>query len=739
MNNVKYRITLDLHSISSPVILPVRQSDNGREIRFTLMESGKTYDISGCTASLRAVKPDGTVLYNDCPIISNAIIYQLTSQTVAAVGQVECEITLVGMDGRQITAPRFVLAVADTVYGDDVVESQDEFTQLQTAIANTNNLNISTSRVVSGVMITITHKDGTETSVVVADGAKGDTGEQGPQGPKGDPGEDAVVDPTLSRTGEAADAAATGVALSAKMDKVNPAGSGTFEFGTNVEAVSPSSIAQGDNTKAGGKAFTITAVGGADISRIITLDSVEGLEVGMSCSAYMKDIDDAHTDNFDSFGTIGNITGNVVTFNGGFVWNWNLDSEQSSHLWVIGHPELGTKVIGDFAIALGQDNIAQNEQTLVSGRDNVVSGKYAVATGRQNKAIGYSSRVDGRGNMASGKYAIASGRSNFASGMYANVSGYQSFATGTGSHAQNKSTASGQYASSEGFESVASGAYSHSEGYQSQSTGAASHAEGSQTEAKHEAAHVEGLKTVSGRAYQHVAGKHNVVDPNAVRVTGWGTSTNKKNIETLDTNGNLTLAGDRLECGSTEIYFGDEGFSGFFTTNKNIGSMDYERTIDGEGWYGFMMESLDNNVELSAYYSVEDMPDSGTYALERRNVRLNGIDTPRNNNDAVNKQYVDTAIGGLTTGYSLTIGGDIVDYETGEPNPGVTIIKPPFLKGTGFEIFIVKTGGDFAFAELTNAQYMQIGEFTSPDDGTVVRTFALYNITGNVGFYWYTV
>ena len=52
-------------------------------------------------------------------------------------------------------------------------------------------------------------------------GDKGDTGEQGPQGeqgPKGEPGKDAVVDATLSQSGQAADAKATGEALAGKLD-----------------------------------------------------------------------------------------------------------------------------------------------------------------------------------------------------------------------------------------------------------------------------------------------------------------------------------------------------------------------------------------------------------------------------------------------------------------------------------------------------------------------------------------
>ena len=46
-------------------------------------------------------------------------------------------------------------------------------------------------------------------------GPKGDTGEQGPQG---EPGKDAVVDATLSQSGQAADAKVTGEALAGKLD-----------------------------------------------------------------------------------------------------------------------------------------------------------------------------------------------------------------------------------------------------------------------------------------------------------------------------------------------------------------------------------------------------------------------------------------------------------------------------------------------------------------------------------------
>ena len=66
-------------------------------------------------------------------IENDVIIYDLTNQTSAAAGLVDCEITLYGPDFKQITSPRFALYVDDTLYSDSEVESKDEFTALVTA------------------------------------------------------------------------------------------------------------------------------------------------------------------------------------------------------------------------------------------------------------------------------------------------------------------------------------------------------------------------------------------------------------------------------------------------------------------------------------------------------------------------------------------------------------------------------------------------------------------------------
>lgn len=180
MNDVIYNVSLDMYETQAQCMLAVKKSDNGRRINFVLTEGGRPYAISeGCSAVLRAKKPGGTVLFNNCVIDGNVISYTLTNQTSAAVGIVDCELMLSGSDGKQITSPRFSLRVEDTLYSDSEVEAQDEFTALQKAITETNNLDVSLSKANGMTAITVTKKDGTKVTKTVYDGEDGVDGKDG--------------------------------------------------------------------------------------------------------------------------------------------------------------------------------------------------------------------------------------------------------------------------------------------------------------------------------------------------------------------------------------------------------------------------------------------------------------------------------------------------------------------------------------------------------------------------------
>ena len=107
--------------------------------------------------------------------------------------------------------------------------------------------------------------------------------------------------------------------------------------------------------------------------------------------------------------------------------------------------------------------------------------------------------------------------------------------TGTGSFSMNR------------LEGSTIGSKSHAEGDNTTASGEASHAEGEYTTASGKYTHAEGYHTTASTNSQHVQGKYNVKDTNGTyaHIVGGGTgNSNRKNIHTLDWNGNAVFSGD---------------------------------------------------------------------------------------------------------------------------------------------------------------------------------------------------
>ena len=171
MNDAYDYLTLELCSALSPVLLRLHKNDSARRVVFRLREDGRDYRIApGTTAVFRAKKPDGTVLFNACTIDGQTVVYRTTTQTTAAPGLLECELTLYGGEGNQLTSARFRAIVEDTLYSDSEVESEDEFTALAQAVASAGNLDLSAEREGKTAEITVVRRDGSEETVTVTDG-----------------------------------------------------------------------------------------------------------------------------------------------------------------------------------------------------------------------------------------------------------------------------------------------------------------------------------------------------------------------------------------------------------------------------------------------------------------------------------------------------------------------------------------------------------------------------------------
>ena len=190
--------------------------------------------------------------------------------------------------------------------------------------------------------------------------------------------------------------------------------------------------------------------------------------------------------------------------------------------------------IGEQSVALGVNVEASGVNSHAEGSNTKASGSCSHAEGRITTASGYASHAEGMVSTASGQYCHAEGYGTISKGDATHAEGRETTASGFSTHAEGSNTiASGFSTHAEGSNTIASGMHAHAEGNNTKAGGVYSHAEGSNTEAK-------------GNT-QHVQGKYNVIDESNkyAHIVGGGTSNDKrKNIHTLDWEGNAEYAGD---------------------------------------------------------------------------------------------------------------------------------------------------------------------------------------------------
>lgn len=252
-------------------------------------------------------------------------------------------------------------------------------------------------------------------------------------------------------------------------------------------------------------------------------------------------------------GTIGFVDG---TESGEFGFN-DVYAEDTLNL---GRAE--NSVVGEYSATIGYYNKATGYAAVAEGVYVEANGSYSHAEGRSNVASGSSSHAEGEFTKASGDYSHAEGWYSQATASYSHAEGYSTVASQYGAHAEGDDTnATGQAAHAEGNNTEASGSYSHAEGSSTKATqgqahaegvltiasGYNSHAEGSSTEAKGSQSHAEGSGTIASGNNQHTQGMYNIEDTEnkyAHIVGGGENNTERKNIHTLDWEGNAVFAGN---------------------------------------------------------------------------------------------------------------------------------------------------------------------------------------------------
>ena len=195
---VDHKISLDVRSTMSSVFIRMKRGDSSRRILIHLTEKSRPYHIAeDCFSVFTAKKPDGNIIFNECSIDDNTIIYTVTEQTTAAEGKFTAEVKLYGGDGKLITSPSFTIIVEGTVYNEgEEIESTSEYNALTALIAKAIEVEDGKS---AYEIATEYGFEGTEAEWLASlrgpQGVQGNTGPQGPQGIQGERGATGATGP----------------------------------------------------------------------------------------------------------------------------------------------------------------------------------------------------------------------------------------------------------------------------------------------------------------------------------------------------------------------------------------------------------------------------------------------------------------------------------------------------------------------------------------------------------------
>jgi hypothetical protein len=121
-----------MHTLRSQASVSAFKGDTAVRLLINFTDGGNAYIIAdGCTAVLSGTKADGTKLYNRCVILNNTTVqYDFTEQTTNWAGVINCEVIIYGADGKEITAPKFIIVVDERETVTEEIISEDERTAI---------------------------------------------------------------------------------------------------------------------------------------------------------------------------------------------------------------------------------------------------------------------------------------------------------------------------------------------------------------------------------------------------------------------------------------------------------------------------------------------------------------------------------------------------------------------------------------------------------------------------------
>lgn len=185
-----HSIALDFGRDTLPITIFAKQYDKeSRFVEIVPLECGKDYTLeSGVTARLQLTKPDGHTVLKTATIANGVIKVELTEQTLAVAGTAVAEIGLY-KGNSFLSSQIFYIEIKRAAYNPDAPASSDEYPALidalgkvETSVGSANsaaaaaneaaeaaegaeNVNISATQTTTGADITVTNREGEQTTV----------------------------------------------------------------------------------------------------------------------------------------------------------------------------------------------------------------------------------------------------------------------------------------------------------------------------------------------------------------------------------------------------------------------------------------------------------------------------------------------------------------------------------------------------------------------------------------------
>ena len=142
-------VNLDLHDKTSTCDVQnyyvLKQGDHiSRVLRCNLTKGGLIpIDLKNSVLTLYIKKADMGLVAIKGTIVdaTNGIVdFPLTRQSLAIADKIVCEVVKIGSDASTMSFPLFTLQVEDSIADDDLIESTDEFSLLNDALASVSRL-----------------------------------------------------------------------------------------------------------------------------------------------------------------------------------------------------------------------------------------------------------------------------------------------------------------------------------------------------------------------------------------------------------------------------------------------------------------------------------------------------------------------------------------------------------------------------------------------------------------------